>query len=405
MFLILIWYQRRLSYYASLLLSISSPSGPLIRRKTHPFSPLSVDSVPWKLHVAMAIVKKGLRVSSNSNQSQALSSSSTDDELQLKENCLYETCSGGESDTMDDSDIAELGAKLCMVEDHKCLVLYVLFDLPHLKQILSLDAWNSCLTEEERQASEPFKKGEPGRPPGQSSKKAEATKNQGVADAVYVIAQEKSLTTTNGKGVYVTQVRPPFPQAMGGWEANGYIGETSFSQPKNRHRKQKKSSEIPESVARQQGVELSNFNARSSKIDSGYDKKRVYDQVVLNNIGGQLPVWLGRDTRHFDENNNLAGGKRFMPDHRRYVQEGAMFNKDGSCAVQRWRQIDRQIMEHHRNSVEQYKLPVEQYHNIGDYQTMNFHQWKSSFEKQMYPNNRKIDFQGLGQVHGEQNNL
>eukprot|EP01018_Ginkgo_biloba_P002927 Gb_12601 [translate_table: standard] len=187
-----------------------------------------------------------------------------------------------------------------------------------------------------RQASEPLKKGKPRRPPRHSSKKTKAAKTQGVVDAVYVIPQEKSLTTTNGKGVLkvMAPTKGPSESNIGKLEAkettkieklmkpkldhlflklwvDGYIGETSFSQPKSKDRKQRKTFEIPESVARERGVELSNFNAGSGKIDSRYDKKRVHDQAMLNNIGGQVPMWLGRDTQHFDEDNNLARGKRF----------------------------------------------------------------------------------------------
>jgi len=95
----------------------------------------------------MAIFKSGLKVSRNSSHSQTQSSSSTDDELRIRP---YQEDSGAESDTTDDSDIAEVGAELCMVGDQTCSVPYELFDLPDLKHILSLDTWNSCLTEEDR---------------------------------------------------------------------------------------------------------------------------------------------------------------------------------------------------------------------------------------------------------------
>ena len=91
----------------------------------------------------MAIFK----VSRNHSQSKIQWSSSTDDELRIHP---YQEDAGEESDTTKDSYIAEVGAELCMVGDQTCSDPYELFDLPDLKQILSLDNWNSCLTEEDR---------------------------------------------------------------------------------------------------------------------------------------------------------------------------------------------------------------------------------------------------------------
>ncbi|GLJ08870.1 hypothetical protein SUGI_0097380 [Cryptomeria japonica] len=98
----------------------------------------------------MGLIRSGVKVSRNSSHSQTQSSSSTDDELHLKENHPYQDDSGADSDTTDESDVAEVGAELCMVGDQTCSVPYELFDLPDLKQILSLDTWNNVLTEEER---------------------------------------------------------------------------------------------------------------------------------------------------------------------------------------------------------------------------------------------------------------
>ena len=91
----------------------------------------------------MAIFK----VSRNHSQSKIQWSSSTDDELRIHP---YQEDAGEESDTTEDSYIAKVGAELCMVGDQTCSVPYELFDLLDLKQILSLDNWNSCLTEEDR---------------------------------------------------------------------------------------------------------------------------------------------------------------------------------------------------------------------------------------------------------------
>ncbi|KAJ0965207.1 hypothetical protein J5N97_026345 [Dioscorea zingiberensis] len=50
----------------------------------------------------------------------------------------------------DDDEFAEVGCELAMVGDQTFSVPYDLYDLPNLKDILSLDTWNSCLTDEER---------------------------------------------------------------------------------------------------------------------------------------------------------------------------------------------------------------------------------------------------------------
>ncbi|OMO82351.1 hypothetical protein COLO4_23086 [Corchorus olitorius] len=53
-------------------------------------------------------------------------------------------------DDLDDCDLKEISCELGMVEGQICSIPYELFDLPDLKEILSLNSWNSCLTEEER---------------------------------------------------------------------------------------------------------------------------------------------------------------------------------------------------------------------------------------------------------------
>lgn len=53
-------------------------------------------------------------------------------------------------DDSDDYDIAEANCELAMVEDQLCNIPYELYDLPDLTGILSVETWNSSLTEEER---------------------------------------------------------------------------------------------------------------------------------------------------------------------------------------------------------------------------------------------------------------
>ncbi|XVE73579.1 hypothetical protein DITRI_Ditri11bG0130000 [Diplodiscus trichospermus] len=53
-------------------------------------------------------------------------------------------------DDLDVCDLQGISCELVMVDGQICSIPYELFDLPDLREILSLDTWNSCLTEEER---------------------------------------------------------------------------------------------------------------------------------------------------------------------------------------------------------------------------------------------------------------
>ncbi|XVF22240.1 hypothetical protein REPUB_Repub12eG0156600 [Reevesia pubescens] len=64
-----------------------------------------------------------------------------------EDNPVYGADSG---DDLDDCDLEGISCELGMVEGQICSIPYDLFDLPDLREILSLDTWNSCLTEEER---------------------------------------------------------------------------------------------------------------------------------------------------------------------------------------------------------------------------------------------------------------
>nr|XP_010928161.1 uncharacterized protein LOC105050017 [Elaeis guineensis] len=68
-------------------------------------------------------------------------------ELTQEEGLLSEKNPG---DIFNDCELAEVGCEFVMVEHQICNVPYDLYDLPDLKEILSLEIWNSCLTEEER---------------------------------------------------------------------------------------------------------------------------------------------------------------------------------------------------------------------------------------------------------------
>lgn len=53
-------------------------------------------------------------------------------------------------DESDDCELTNVGCELGMIDGQLCNIPYDLFDLPDLKEILSLESWNSCLTEKER---------------------------------------------------------------------------------------------------------------------------------------------------------------------------------------------------------------------------------------------------------------
>ncbi|TKW11023.1 hypothetical protein SEVIR_6G206900v4 [Setaria viridis] len=50
----------------------------------------------------------------------------------------------------DDSELAEVDCELAMSRGQICNVPYGLYDLPDLMEVLSLETWNSCLTEDDR---------------------------------------------------------------------------------------------------------------------------------------------------------------------------------------------------------------------------------------------------------------
>lgn len=68
-------------------------------------------------------------------------------EKEIDDNPVAEPDSGDDSE---DFELPELCCELGLVEGQVCSIPYELFDLPDLREILSLDTWNSCLTEEER---------------------------------------------------------------------------------------------------------------------------------------------------------------------------------------------------------------------------------------------------------------
>ncbi|GMG98217.1 hypothetical protein Nepgr_000057 [Nepenthes gracilis] len=58
--------------------------------------------------------------------------------------------SGAGSDDFDLLELGESGSEFCQVGDQACCIPFELYDLADLREVLSLDVWNECLTEEER---------------------------------------------------------------------------------------------------------------------------------------------------------------------------------------------------------------------------------------------------------------
>ncbi|KAJ6334785.1 hypothetical protein OIU78_011616 [Salix suchowensis] len=82
-----------------------------------------------------------------SSSSDKVSCSFNGEVKQMRENPVLGADSGNDSD---DCEFAELNCEFGMVEGQCCSIPYELYDLPDLREILSLDTWNLCLTEEER---------------------------------------------------------------------------------------------------------------------------------------------------------------------------------------------------------------------------------------------------------------
>ncbi|XP_026666306.2 uncharacterized protein LOC103722377 [Phoenix dactylifera] len=95
----------------------------------------------------MGIVKIRPRGPGNDDSAGKRSRTFPLNELTQEEGLFLEKSTG---DVFDDGELAEVGCEFVMVEDQVCNVPYDLYDLQNLKEILSLEIWNSGLTEEER---------------------------------------------------------------------------------------------------------------------------------------------------------------------------------------------------------------------------------------------------------------
>ncbi|CAL5334270.1 unnamed protein product [Camellia sinensis] len=108
----------------------------------------------------MAIEKNSIKVSrfdSEFSSRSRDSMSSEDDERQKPKSAVesdddeFDDCdSGAGSDDFDLLELGEVGEEFCQVGDQTCSIPFELYDLPVLGDVLSMDVWNECLTEEER---------------------------------------------------------------------------------------------------------------------------------------------------------------------------------------------------------------------------------------------------------------
>ncbi|EXB53239.1 Nuclear factor related to kappa-B-binding protein [Morus notabilis] len=108
----------------------------------------------------MAIEKNNFKVSridSEFSPGSRKSMSSDDDELQRRSSAVEsdddefdDADSGAGSDDFDLLELGETGVEFCQVGNQTCSIPFELYDLQGLEDILSIDVWNECLTEEER---------------------------------------------------------------------------------------------------------------------------------------------------------------------------------------------------------------------------------------------------------------
>ncbi|KAK9279427.1 hypothetical protein L1049_013106 [Liquidambar formosana] len=111
----------------------------------------------------MAIEKNNFKVSrfdSEISPGSRDSMSSDDDEFQPRSSAVdsdddddeefNDADSGAGSDDFDLLELGETGAEFVQVGNQTCSVPFELYDLPDLREVLSLDVWNECLSEEER---------------------------------------------------------------------------------------------------------------------------------------------------------------------------------------------------------------------------------------------------------------
>ncbi|KAM1148917.1 hypothetical protein ACFX2B_029273 [Malus domestica] len=109
----------------------------------------------------MAIEKNNFKVSrleSEFSPSSRKSLSSDEDELQQRSSAVEsddddefdDADSGAGSDDFDLLELGETGVEFCQVGNQTCSIPFELYDLPSLEDILSVDVWNECLSEEEQ---------------------------------------------------------------------------------------------------------------------------------------------------------------------------------------------------------------------------------------------------------------
>lgn len=96
----------------------------------------------------MGIVKVNVRRKEGDRYAQQSSPSPAIDDHEHTQRTIPEK--GHFDDSEVDYEVADVDCELIRVRDQICSVPYDLYDLPNLKEVLSLETWNSCLSEEER---------------------------------------------------------------------------------------------------------------------------------------------------------------------------------------------------------------------------------------------------------------
>lgn len=89
---------------------------------------------------------------SRASRGNTMSGSSTDDNPPARPRPRNARGGGGGESEGSEDEVTERGSEVCQIGDDMCTVPSELFNLPSLKGVLSLNTWNYCLTEEERES-------------------------------------------------------------------------------------------------------------------------------------------------------------------------------------------------------------------------------------------------------------
>lgn len=181
------------------------------------------------------------------------------------------------------------------------------------------------------------------------------------------------------------------------WEADDFVGETSFTMRKTRSRTKINSSGT--SLSHEKGHQSWNYlnsDAGQERSSSLHGRKlgRIKEQEMSNRIGVQVPLKFSKNIGRFKEESNLAGGRAIFEDSekrgerakelqegtrkrpqelskekvnmissknsRKYPQERVMFDlySDAEEQGQNSEKMKRNLLKHQKRPTEQYRVPV-----------------------------------------------